>query len=397
MQDRNLDLYQEPNEASSVLFTPERVTALRSQILTWYRAHARDLPWRKNRDPYAVWVSEVMLQQTRVDTVIPYFERFLSRWPTVQELAQADPDEVRSMWSGLGYYRRAQSMLRAAQIVAERPDGCFPSDPEELSLLPGFGPYTRGAVASIAFDCPVPAVDGNVSRVLARIAAVEGDPSRGEPSRQIWSLAGQLATGTTPGDLNQGLIELGACVCKRTPECSSCPVKDNCEALQQNRVRDIPAPRTRAKPKPEAWTALVLYDQNRILLARRPEGGRFSSMWCPVLFEGHLSAKEARHAALKSGLGQIEVEARPLIVHTLTHRRMDIVVFSGSLPSSSPTEFELKDLNALDELGLPALTCKLLRSGLPSDLVPASLPGRRSRPSSASSSLAFEFSKGSKL
>src|SRR5262245_39024371 len=177
---------------------------IRKRLLSWYDQNRRDLPWRRTRDPYAIWISEVMLQQTRVDTVIPYYERFLSRWPTVESLASADPDDVRASWSGLGYYRRAKLMLEAAHSIVRDHGGSFPASYSQIATLPGLGRYTAGAVASIAYDAEVPAVDGNVLRLLARLRGVEGDVTRGEPNRTIWSFAEELAFGESTGDLNQG-------------------------------------------------------------------------------------------------------------------------------------------------------------------------------------------------
>ena len=192
---------------------------LRERLLAFYDERKRDLPWRRTRDPYRIWVSEVMLQQTRVDTVIPYYRRWLERFPTVLALADADEEAVLGSWKGLGYYSRARNLHRAAQVVRDGHDGQVPSDPKDLRALPGVGEYTAGAVASIAFDLPEPVVDGNVRRVLARLHDL-ADPT----PAQLRALTTELLDRARPGDFNQGLLELGATVCTpRAPKCGSCP------------------------------------------------------------------------------------------------------------------------------------------------------------------------------
>lgn len=309
-----------------------------------------------------------MLQQTRVDTVIPYYERFLDRWPTVAALADADPDEVRASWSGLGYYRRAETMLKAAQILAAE-GGTLPADPEALGALPGFGRYTRGAVASIAFDREVPAVDGNVSRVLARVGAIEGDVSKGPPSAAVWALAERLAIGEAPGELNQGLIEVGALLCKRSPNCTPCPIRDHCRARAERRTAEIPPPRKRAPPRAERWSALLLHDAVSVILERRPAQGRFAGLWTPPLMEGEPEEGEAPEGLTSAGT----------LVHRLTHREMTIEVLRGALPSSLREGWRAVPLDGLDAVGLPTVAAKILRTGLPEAILPPSLPGRNSR------------------
>ena len=199
--------------------------SLRSTLLRWYRKNRRDLPWRRTADPYAVWVSEIMLQQTRVETVLPYYARFLERFPDASRLADATEDDVLASWSGLGYYRRARALHQGARVVMERHDGKLPRDPADLRRLPGVGRYTAGAIASVAFGLPEPILDGNVRRVLARIFAVDGvrlGPAAEE--RELWGLAASLVQGSAPGDLNQALMELGALICTpRAPACPACP------------------------------------------------------------------------------------------------------------------------------------------------------------------------------
>lgn len=366
---------------------------LRAALLAWYDARARDLPWRRSCDPYAVWVSEIMLQQTRVETVIPYFERFLSLWPTVQDLAGADPGEVRAAWSGLGYYRRAGAMLEAAREISTRHGGRLPSEPEILRTLPGFGPYTAGAVASIAYDRAVPAVDGNVARVLARIGAIPGDVSRGPAAAAVWNLAGVLAGGDRPGDFNQALIELGALVCRRNPACPVCPARSWCKAHDRDLTRLIPAPRARPEKRRVALTALVLHDEGGVVLERRPEDGLFGGLFCPPMLEREsrepdpgdgparasppdLPSRELE--ALESAVGA-PLSLRARVEHVLTHRRLDILVLQGATPETVRPGWERVELEMLPTLGLPSLASKILKAGLPPQLLPRRLPGRKTR------------------
>ena len=214
---------------------------LRAALLAWYRAERRDLPWRRTRDPYAIWVSETMLQQTRVEAVIPYYERFLARFPTVGALATADLDDVLSAWAGLGYYSRARNLKRAAEQVVADHAGCLPAAPDALRELPGIGRYTAGAIASIAFDRPAPIVDGNVARVLARLHGLREPIEQSAVRARLWAEAERLADGPAPGDLNQALMELGARICvPGTPRCDACPVSPFCDARRAGDAASLP-------------------------------------------------------------------------------------------------------------------------------------------------------------
>lgn len=219
-----------------------RVAPIRAALLDWYGSERRDLPWRRSRDPYRIWVSEIMLQQTRVSVVVPYYERFCRRFPTVRDLAAADEETVLAHWTGLGYYRRARDLRRGAIAVCERHDGRVPCDPRELLALPGVGRYTAGAIASIAFGAEEPILDGNVRRVLSRIFTVSGRPG-GATDRTLWAWARRLVEGPRPGDLNQAMMELGSEICRPAgPGCDRCPVAADCAG--------------RASGAPERWPEL---------------------------------------------------------------------------------------------------------------------------------------------
>jgi A/G-specific adenine glycosylase len=238
------------------------------------------LPWRRNRDPYAVWVSEIMLQQTTVATVTGYFDRFLAAFPTVEALAAADEHDVLRLWEGLGYYRRARQLHRAAKIVVAEHGGKFPSDPEIVRRLPGIGRYTAGAILSIAFDAREPILEANTLRVLTRLLAYDGDPRSTEGQRLLWSMAEAVLPRKGSGRMNQALMELGSEVCTlRSPQCEVCPVAMLCRVNQQGRQLEIPRPKAKRKIEAVRQAAVLVRRRGRVLLLRWPEGQRFAGLW----------------------------------------------------------------------------------------------------------------------
>jgi A/G-specific adenine glycosylase len=289
------------------------------RLLRWFDRAQRDLPWRRTRDPYAIWISEVMLQQTQVVTVIPYFERFLRTFPTVAALAAAPLGDVLSMWSGLGYYSRARNLHRAAQVIVAEHGGLLPASVIDLLELPGFGRYTAGAVASIAFGIQAPLVDGNVSRVLTRLFAVDEE----KREKRIWELAALLVPAKRPGDFNQALMELGATVCLPSkPLCLLCPVRGDCLALAQGRVDQLPPPKVRAPRKQLNLAVAVCRRGTRLLVMRREDGGLFGGLWelpssPPDALAGLLGSK----GAVGDRLGTV--------TRTLTHRELTLELWSA--------------------------------------------------------------------
>ncbi len=253
-------------------------------LLRWYRKERRDLPWRRSRDPYHIWVSEIMLQQTRVDTVIPYFNRFVGRYPTLRHLAEAPEDDVLKIWEGLGYYSRARNLQAAAREVVERYEGEVPRGKAEVSGLKGVGPYTTGAILSIAYDQPEPAVDGNVMRVLSRYFCLEDDIARPATRVAMEGLARSLIPEGRAADFNQALMELGAMVCTpKSPSCPSCPVGENCEGRRQGRERELPL-KTKAKKARPVFRLAALIEgtgalAGKVLVRQRPETGLLAQMW----------------------------------------------------------------------------------------------------------------------
>jgi A/G-specific adenine glycosylase len=247
-------------------------------LLDWYSRERRDLPWRATRDPYRIWLSEIMLQQTRVAAAIPYYERFLTRFPTVEALARAPEQDVLALWAGLGYYSRARNLHRAAAQVADRG---FPHDYESFRALPGVGDYTAAAIASIAFGEPRAAVDGNVVRVIARLAACPSDISSPAVRKRLGEAASTLLDRRRPGDFNQAMIELGATVClPRDPRCAACPIAQYCQARRQGRQLELPVRRRDARKERIEVTLAVVRRDEKLLLRRRPaDAGRMAGFW----------------------------------------------------------------------------------------------------------------------
>jgi len=331
--------------------------AFSRKLLDWYLANRRDLPWRRTRDPYHIWVSEIMLQQTRVDTVIPYFNRFVERFPTVRELAEAPEAEVLKLWEGLGYYSRARNLQAAARQVMERHGGRLPAERESLARLKGIGPYTVGAILSIAFNVPEPAVDGNVMRVLARFFGLEDDVAKPATRVRMEGLARELIPEGHAGDFNQALMELGALVCTpRAPQCAVCPVAAECAAKREGRQESLPVKAKGKAPRPEYRLAVLVEGTGplagRVLVRQRPAEGLLARLWelphveapAPEVWE----SPEASPAWLAGALEAEGLRIKPKrfageAEHTFSHLRWHIRLWTaeaaeGGLFSSAGTE-----------------------------------------------------------
>ncbi|MBS11499.1 MAG: A/G-specific adenine glycosylase [Gemmatimonadetes bacterium] len=255
-------------------------TAFRRRILRWYDRQKRDMPWRGSQNPYHILLSEFMLQQTQVATVIPYFERFTHALPTLADLARADLDDVLRLWEGLGYYNRARNLHKAARAIIDDHDGHVPDDFDQLLSLPGFGPYTSAAVASIAFSRPHAVLDGNVIRVLSRLGAIDDDVTAPATKKAHQQHADDLLTVGRPGDHNQAMMELGATVCKpRQPLCDACPVAGHCAALSLGRVDEIPRKAKRAARPERHYGALIVRKGDEFLISRRKADGLLGGLW----------------------------------------------------------------------------------------------------------------------
>lgn len=250
-------------------------------LIGWYQSNKRDLPWRKDQDPYKVWVSEIMLQQTKVDTVIPYFNRFIEKYPSLSDLANADQQDVLKTWEGLGYYSRARNLQNAVREVVAEYNGEIPANEKELGALKGVGPYTKGAILSIAFDQPVPAVDGNVMRVLSRILKIEDDIAQPKVKKQFEKIVNELISDEDPSSFNQGIMELGALICTpKTPMCMFCPVQEHCQAYAEGMEEDLPVKSKTKKQKKIPYVVLLIRNErNQYVIEKRPDKGLLANLY----------------------------------------------------------------------------------------------------------------------
>jgi A/G-specific adenine glycosylase len=339
------------------------------KLLAWYRRGHRDLPWRRaplKEDPYAIWISEIMLQQTRVETVKPYFTRWMARFPTVNALAEAPLDDVLTLWAGLGYYARARNLHAAAREIAVKYQGRFPDERDQVHALPGIGRYTAGAILSIAFGKVEPILDGNVSRVLSRVFFVE-DP--GKRDEKLWALAEQLVPQDSPGDFNQALMELGATVCvPRAPSCLACPLRNDCAAQQKGLQEQLPAKKKKAPLRTIDQVTVLVERQGRLLLLKRPPSGLWGGLWEPPT--GELAAGEepseaaARVVQALTSLRLGSVEPLGRFEHVLTHRRMQFHPFRaiarGRLKLQGYQDSRWLLPSAAGEVGVAAWAARLI-------------------------------------
>lgn len=390
------------------LHEPER-QQIRDALLTWYRRSHRDMPWRRSRDPYAIWVSEIMLQQTRVDTVREPFARFMARFPTIGALADAPLADVLAEWSGLGYYARARNLHAAARVIQSQHAGQFPVASDDVRALPGIGPYTAGAILSIAFGQRAPILDGNVVRVLSRVFAIEAGPERADAKRLYWRLAEDLLPGAdatasfppaggTPndiGDFNQALMELGAVVCTpQRPTCLVCPLAATCQARRLDAIDKYPAPKLRGSVPIVQAVSVILRPAVRsenaatslrqpVLLVRRPASGLWGGLWEPPTLwldsdeqgEAHETAEAGLLRLLRSRLGlriqgtqSAQAQRLPSFTHVLSHREIRFSPFMLSLSLPAIEDLKLDgyeaarwvDASAPLGLGLSAWVSALL-------------------------------------
>ena len=313
---------------------------LSSAIVKHYKKHKRDLPWRQNQDPYRIWVSEIMLQQTQVKTVIPYFNRWVKRFPTVESLAKAKIETVLSFWTGLGYYRRCRFLHEGAQQTVNEHNGKIPDTPERLQKIKGIGKYTAGAISSIAFGLPAPIVDGNVERLLSRVFRIEHDVKSKEGQTLLWQLAQWLIPPKSASDFNQGMMELGATVCKpKNPDCQRCPLQAYCRAKKHGDIDSFPikAKRIGTKEKKKIpYKVAWLTRRQKILLCRRHANGLFPGVW------------ELPHAETKASLKKLftnptDVMPKSIIhfEHVLSHRLLDIKLYPAEIEGKAKLRNDL--------------------------------------------------------
>ena len=340
-----------------------RVSELVAQLLVWFAGNARDLPWRRTRDPYAVWVSEIMLQQTQVKTVIPYWNRWQQALPTIADVAGAEPAKIHKLWEGLGYYTRVRNLQKAAQLIVAQHGGVFPENFTEVLALPGIGRYTAGAICSIAFNQPTPILDGNVIRVLTRLFGIAENPKEKATNQRLWRLAKELVTEAQkqklpllkrrknwpPGGgknfcswLNQSLMELGALVCTpRQPECLACPLQTQCAAFRTGRTQSLPNLPKRQASIARHFLALVVGQAGKYLVRQRPAGQVNAHLWEFPNVETTGKPADPR-AQFQAGFGGAPLELAPLlqVKHAITRYQMTLEAFlvtAGKIPAPAGT------------------------------------------------------------
>ena len=339
-----------------------------SRLLTWWDLHGRkDLPWQHPRSAYRVWVSEIMLQQTQVKTVIPYFNRFIERFPDIQVLAGTEPDDVLAVWSGLGYYARARNLLKTAKICLQDHQGTLPKTPEALVRLPGIGESTANAIYSQAYDQPAVVLDGNVKRVLSRYFAVEGWPGKSSTHKELWNKAEKLLPTSRGADYTQAIMDLGATLCTRTkPACEQCPVSDDCKAFKTDTVTQFPARRPTLKITRKTFQMMILTDGNgSVLLERRPPAGIWGGLWSLPADDNGLPIQQ------RPGISGIDLRALPYLKHQLTHIEMTIQpLIAHTEPAATGVECSSEQRwfkkQEWPELGLPKPVRHLLETHLES-------------------------------
>lgn len=340
-----------------------------NDLVDWYLSEHRDLPWRKDRDPYKIWVSEVMLQQTRVDTVIPYFERFINRFPTVQALAEADEETVLKAWEGLGYYSRARNLQQGVREVYERYESIVPDNKKEISDLKGVGPYTAGAILSIAYGKAEPAVDGNVMRVLSRILNIEEDIAKAKTRKIFEAAVTELIPDDRTSEFNQGLMELGAVVCTpKSPKCLLCPVQEHCTAFAEGKQDALPKKGKKKPPKAVSMAvAVVTNESDEVLIHRRPPEGLLASLWEFPGFEVSGNGQKKRQLIQKMSENygaDIAIERRLRnIQHVFTHLKWELAVYEGMVEGFRPDREDLRfvSIEALTQYPFPVSHQKIIQ------------------------------------
>ncbi|MGH9687079.1 MAG: A/G-specific adenine glycosylase [Candidatus Acidiferrales bacterium] len=375
--------------------TPRQLPKFQRSLLAWYRRHKRNLPWRASRDSYRIWVAEIMLQQTRIAAVLPYYERFLEKFPNVGSLARAPQPDVLRLWSGLGYYSRARNLHAAARAIVAQHGGEFPRTLEATLALPGIGRYTAAAVLSIAYDVPLAVLDGNVARILARLNAIRGDLRAPRRWRQLGRAADQLLAHSAPGDWNQALMELGETICTpQNPRCTACPVAKHCLARARNLTSAIPTPRRKPKAVQVRIAAAILSDpRGRTLLVRDPgahDDVLFSRMWQFPAIEvsRHPRAELERHlrATLALNGTPLALQALPAARHGVTFRNVTLLPFLVHLARlPKPAGSHVLPLSQLHTVPISSATRKVAEAAgsrpLPADLTKTTQerPGSRTQ------------------
>ncbi|MDC3425281.1 A/G-specific adenine glycosylase [Aquibacillus sp. 3ASR75-11] len=316
-------------------------------LITWFENEQRDLPWRKSQDPYKIWISEIMLQQTKVDTVIPYYERFINKFPTPADLSSATEQEVLKAWEGLGYYSRARNLQHAVREVVSEYGGIVPNTPERLGSLKGVGPYTTGAILSIAYDIPAPAVDGNVMRVLSRIFLIEENIAKPSVRSLFEHFVEKLISKQNPSSFNQGLMELGALICTpNSPACLLCPVQQHCQAFAEGKELELPIKEKAKKKKIIPYTVLVIRDDHEgFLIEKRPDKGLLANLWqFPMAPLSDIDKKSIPHWFYGEYGIKIKIEKQiDTMKHVFSHIIWELDVIEASIIEEDANKMERPD------------------------------------------------------
>lgn len=332
---------------------PDRIADL---LLAWYDQHARTLPWRGIHDPYRTWVSETMLQQTRVETVLGYYARFLERFPTVADLAAAPEDDVLKMWEGLGYYSRARNLHKGAKQVMAEFGGKIPADVEQLRKISGIGPYTAGAIASIAFDQPVPAVDGNVIRVVSRLRGIRENVGIPSVRRALEGEAASLVPQLRPGDFNQALMDLGSAICTPgTPSCEKCPLRDECDAYTAGDAEDLPVLPRKNPPKVIDYAVCLIFSGDRVLMRQRTEA-MLKGLWVFPMADGKYTLRQVPAAVKKlTKLAAKDVQSAGEAKHVFTHQIWQMQLYTMTVPedAQAPNGYQFIPVGEMHTLAIP--------------------------------------------
>lgn len=337
-----------------------------TDLLTWYERNKRDLPWRNNQDPYKIWVSEIMLQQTQVDTVIPYFERFMQKFPTVDALANASEQSVLKEWEGLGYYSRARNLQEAAREVVASYNSIVPNHPKDLGSLKGIGPYTRGAILSIAYNQPEPAVDGNVLRVLSRLLNISDDISENRVKKQFEQYARELISEDDPASFNQALMELGALICTpKEPMCMLCPVQEHCQAFQASTQEELPVKKKAKKQKRIPYSVLLIHvPENRIIIEKRPNTGLLANLWqFPMVPIGEIGINHIENWFYNEyGLELDMHDKKGSLKHVFSHIIWELDIYEASVQNitSDDERLAVVDVNDLKQYPFPVSHQKMM-------------------------------------
>ena len=338
---------------SEAFWTAEQRRQFRRKLLAWFDKHHRQLPWRETRDAYCVWISEIMLQQTQVSTVVPYFEKFLERFPNVYALAEADEETVLRYWEGLGYYRRARQMHQAAQRVVTEHQGVLPTQSDALQTLPGIGRYTAGAILSIAHDLREPILEANTIRLLARLIALQEPTTTAASQAALWRVAGEVLPRKRVGLFNQALMELGSLVCTpRAPACSSCPVARHCSTFAQGLQEEIPVPKQKTQYEAVEEAALVIWSNDQLLLRRCGSDERWAGLWDFPRFAVQATSttsrrrEVARRAHEMTGVPSADVRKLTVLKHAVTRYRITLTCYEA-LATETPVLVNNEDLQWL--------------------------------------------------